>query len=291
MKAFFLALSLLAASASATAADFVAPKLTGPVVDESGVLDERETRELSALLRLLNDRGKAQFTILITNSLQDFSIEQYGIKLAEAWQLGGKKDDKGLILIVAPTERRMRLEVGYGLEGEIPDVVAKRILDDTVRPYFKAGKMNDGIAAGTLEVAKILGLTADEIASVVSNPSAYVSSQKNPDSHLYLIFFVFLLVMIRIFINVALAGVLGFLGYLVLGPIGAFIGAILGFILGTVLRTLLGDRYRWIRWMSADGRPGAGSGGSWGGGGFGGGGGGWSGGGGGFGGGGSSSNW
>ncbi len=285
-----LIFSLVLFSSFAVAADFTAPRLTGPVVDEVGVLGARESVELSALLRSLQSKGKAQFTVLITRSLQDYSIEEYGIKLADTWKLGTERGDNGLILIVAPKERKMRFEVGRGLEGELPDVVSKRILDDVIRPYFKNGDVESGIVAGVIQVSRILGMTEEEIRQTVSqsysNPPAQQRSSGSKSPGNLIVFGLFFLIG---FLGPVLLGVIcGGIGYALFSIPGGIFGFILGFFIGIIFRG--GFRRTGI----SSGRSvwwggGSGGGGSFGG--FSGGGGGWSGGGGSFGGGGSSSSW
>jgi len=163
MKFFPLFILAVLFSAPVNAEVFTAPKLTGAVVDEAGLIDRSARENLEQELRALYDSGHAQVVVLVANSLQDLDIADYGIRLAEAWKIGFKggekgKDanrDRGAILIVAPTERKMRIEVGYGLEGEIPDVVSHRILEEVIKPRFKSGKFSEGIVEGTQVLMKL----------------------------------------------------------------------------------------------------------------------------------------
>lgn len=163
MKFFPLFIIAALFTAPVQAEIFTAPKLTGAIVDEAGLIERNARENLEQELRTLYDSGHAQVVVLVTNSLQDLDIADYGIRLAEAWKIGfkgGEKGtdtnrDRGAILIVAPTERKMRIEVGYGLEGEVPDVVAHRILEEVIKPRFKSGQFSEGIVEGTQVLVKL----------------------------------------------------------------------------------------------------------------------------------------
>ena len=170
-----LPLFILGASAAdPTDSAFKAPTLTGPVVDEVGVLNQGQLSELTTELRALSESGRAQVAVLITNSLQGLDIADYGIRLAEAWKIGTKSKehlDRGVIFIVAPNDRRMRIEVGYGLEGEIPDATASQILERVVKPRFRENRMSDGISEGTHILVKLArGEGADTALPAASAP-------------------------------------------------------------------------------------------------------------------------
>lgn len=124
---------------------FEAPYLSGPVVDEVKLLSPNDAAQVDARVREIRQKTSVQMAVLIAASLQDLEIEDYAIRVADAWKLGKKGEDRGLLLVIAPNQRRMRLEVGYGIEGEIPDAVAKRILADGMAPYFKQQAYAQGI--------------------------------------------------------------------------------------------------------------------------------------------------
>lgn len=139
-------LSLAIALAPALAlADLVpVPALTGRVVDGAGVFTPEESRRLVSALEALEREYGVQMAVLTVPTLGDEPIEAFSLRVVEAWKLGKKGDDRGLLFVFVPSERKMRLEVGYGLEGTIPDAVAKRILADRVRPYFRDRRYADG---------------------------------------------------------------------------------------------------------------------------------------------------
>jgi uncharacterized protein len=118
------------------------------VTDLTGTLDTGEQAALSAKLADFEHAGGAQLAVLVLPSTRPETIEQYGIRLAETWKLGRKGVDDGVILIVAKDDHKLRIEVGYGLEGSIPDAVASRIIEETIVPAFKAGDFYQGIDAG-----------------------------------------------------------------------------------------------------------------------------------------------
>lgn len=129
-----------------------------PVVDEFGLLKPEEAAHLENFLRRFKEESGSEVSVYIPASLQGREINDFSIAAAEAWKLGRKKEDKGLLLIIAPKERKMRLEVGYGLEGVIPDAVAKRILDEELRPRFQEGRYYEGIVAGLMGAAARIGV-------------------------------------------------------------------------------------------------------------------------------------
>jgi uncharacterized protein len=136
----------------AARAEFVVPALTGPVVDQMGLLNAGDERDLDSVLRDYNAQGKAQIQVLVLSSLQDLTIEEASIKITDQWKLGAAKKDNGILFLIAPQEKKLRIEVGQGLEGALPDVIAKRIVSDTVVPYFKKGQMSAGVVAGVYEI-------------------------------------------------------------------------------------------------------------------------------------------
>lgn len=146
----WLALSLLTlpAWAVAGASNLVAiPALTSPVTDVTQTLSPQAQQSLAQKLNQLSQEKGSQIAILIVDSTQPEDIAQFGIRVAEAWKIGRDKQDDGVIIIVAKADRKMRIEVGYGLEGAIPDLVAKRIVSETMAPHFRQGDFEGGLNA------------------------------------------------------------------------------------------------------------------------------------------------
>lgn len=154
----FLAISflLLFTSLSLWAqTEFKVPALTGPVIDQVGYLTRGDRQELMQLLYDFNKRGKAQVQVLIVPDLQGQPIEQASIQITDKWQLGDKTKDNGVLFLVSANDRAMRIEVGQGLEGAIPDITAKRIIGDQVIPLFRAKRYSAGIVLGVHEILRL----------------------------------------------------------------------------------------------------------------------------------------
>ncbi|MBN1115426.1 MAG: TPM domain-containing protein [Oligoflexia bacterium] len=134
---------------------FDVPEARQWVNDYAGIVDPNVENKLNSLLRDYQSKTGTQFVVLTVDSIQDAgSIEQYSIAVAEKWKLGQKGKDNGILMLVALKERKVRIEVGYGLEGVLPDIIAGRIIRDDIIPYFKTGDFTDGIINGALLVIK-----------------------------------------------------------------------------------------------------------------------------------------
>ena len=148
LAALILGLALVWLAPQAKAAPSF-PPLTGRVVDQAQVLSAASTTELTTRLKDLEDKTGHQMVVVTLTSLQGYEIEDYGYQLGRAWQIGQKGKDDGVLLIIAPNERKVRVEVGYGLEGVLTDALSNIILQRQVLPRFKSGDMEGGIVAGT----------------------------------------------------------------------------------------------------------------------------------------------
>lgn len=133
------------------------PALTGRVTDLTATLDATQRGRLEAQLAAIERSRGAQVAVLLLPSTQPEAIEAFGIRLAEAWKIGHKGADNGVIVIVAKDDRRMRIEVGYGLEGAIPDAVAKRIIAERMTPRFAAGDFFGGLLAAVEALDRAIG--------------------------------------------------------------------------------------------------------------------------------------
>ncbi|MGC1522056.1 MAG: YgcG family protein, partial [Steroidobacteraceae bacterium] len=140
-------LALLVAAVPAGALIAV-PPLTGRVVDLTGTLSGAAVARIEAKLAAFEDKKGSQIAVLIVPSTQPEEIEQFGIRVEDAWKLGRKGVDDGAYLIVAKNDRHVRIEVGYGLEGALSDAIANRIVDETIAPHFKQGDFDGGIEEG-----------------------------------------------------------------------------------------------------------------------------------------------
>jgi len=255
------------------------PALTERVTDLTGTLSAEDRASLTASLTALEKDKGAQVAIVLLLTTQPETIEQFGIRLAEAWKIGRKGVDDGVIVIVAKDDRKMRIEVGYGLEGAIPDAIAKRIVAEQMAPRFREGDFAGGLRATVATLDKVIRGEA------LPTPLAPATrGGKDPgDALTFLLIVLFMGGAIRsmfgLFGSLAVSGVAGWLAWTVFASLGiAGIAGLLAFAL-SFIRLGRGG------WQSGGGFPGGFGGGSSGGGG------GFSGGGGGFGGGGASGNW
>src|SRR3954468_11228628 len=147
-------IALLMCWAFAALAEVAVPPLTGRVADRTGTLSSRDIAYLTQTLKNLETRNGGQVAVLIVPTTQPEPIEQYSIRVAEAWKIGRKKIDDGAILVVAKDDRKLRIEVGYGLEGALTDVTAKRIIDEVITPKFRSGDFAGGISDGVNRILR-----------------------------------------------------------------------------------------------------------------------------------------
>ena len=155
MKAIWVALLALLLGGAAQA-EVAVPPLVRRVTDLTATLDAQQTQTLEARLAAFEAKKGAQLAVLIVPSTQPETIEQFGIRVAEAWKLGRKGVDDGALLLVAKNDRTLRIEVGYGLEGVLNDATAKRIVDEIIVPHFKRGEFYPGIESGTAAMMRVV---------------------------------------------------------------------------------------------------------------------------------------
>jgi uncharacterized protein len=153
-RAAFLA--LLLCFSFAAAAEVAVPPLSGRVVDQTGTLSSGDLAALTQTLKDLQTRKGSQIAVLIVPTTDFESIEQFSIRVAEAWKIGRKKIDDGALLVVAKNDRHLRIEVGYGLEGALTDATTKRIIDEDITPKFKSGDFAGGISAGVNRMIRVI---------------------------------------------------------------------------------------------------------------------------------------
>ena len=265
------------------------PALTSAVTDQTGTLSASERQALESKLRDWEARTTNQLAVLIVPTTAPEPIEQYTLRVAEAWKIGQKGKDNGAILLVAKNDKRIRIEVGYGLEGVLTDVTSRRIIAENIAPEFSKGNFAAGINAGVDRIIEVVG--AGEPLPALT-PQRRTAPARHFDFGTMLIV---LLVAVPILGSV-LRSVFGKVGGSLLG--GGIVGAIAWFVASSLLiagvAAIIGFIVMLFSGISGRGGPGIfipSGGGGFGGGGFGGGGGGFSGGGGSFGGGGASGGW
>jgi uncharacterized protein len=139
---------LLATLTAIPAAGLDVPRLKGHVNDYAGMLSPASQRQLEALLTDFEQQESTQIVLLTVPSLEGDSLEDFSMRVAEGWKIGRAETDNGAILLIAKADRKIRIEVGYGLEGRLTDLLSGRIIRKVIAPYFKAGAFEQGIAAG-----------------------------------------------------------------------------------------------------------------------------------------------
>ena len=149
-------LALLLCWACAAFADVAVPPLSGRVVDQTGTLSSSDVASLTQTIRNFELRKGSQVAVLIVPTTAPETIEQYSLRVAEAWKIGRKKIDDGALLVVAKDDRKLRIEVGYGLEGALTDVTSKRIIDEIITPRFRSGDFAGGISAGIDRIIRVI---------------------------------------------------------------------------------------------------------------------------------------
>jgi uncharacterized protein len=177
-------------SRSFAAADLQFPDLTGRVVDDAGILSPAERQSLNETLTAHQEATGNQLVVVTLRSLQGATIEDYGYRLGRAWGIGQKGKDNGALLIVAPGERKVRIEVGYGLEGELTDAASRLIIEQIMIPAFRSGQFGPGIVAG---VGAILNVISGEPTAPSKKPASETGESFNALFPLFLLgVFVFL---------------------------------------------------------------------------------------------------
>ena len=221
-RAAFVA--LLLCFSFAAAAEVAVPPLTGRVVDQTGTLSGGDIASLQQTLRAFESRKGSQLAVLIVPTTAPESIEQYSLRVAETWKIGRKKIDDGALLVIAKDDRHLRIEVGYGLEGALNDVTAKRIIDEDITPKFKSGDFAGGISAGVDRMIRVIDgekLPAPEPAHWQSPGLSEYVNPLNP----FVLMAVFIVGAIlrstlgRLLGSVVTGGIVGFLAWLFVGSV------------------------------------------------------------------------
>ena len=258
------------------------PPLKSRVTDLTTTLSAQQRASLEQTLAEFEARKGAQLAVLIVPSTQPETIEQYAVRVEEAWKLGRKGVDDSVLLVIAKDDRRLHFEVGYGLEGVLPDAIAKRIIDNDIVPRFRDGDFYGGIRAGMDRVMRV-------VEGEKLPPPAAHGVARSTHLHPEWLFALFIFVVIGGSVLRAIFG--RFTGAGIVGAVAGFVGwALIGSLVIGIIAAFIG----FLLTLFNDGRSWAGRGGGWSSGGYGGGwsgGGGFSGGGGSSGGGGASGSW
>ncbi len=271
--AALLAFAALAVLSGAARADVPVPPVKARVTDLTGTLNAQQKAELEARIAAYEARRGSQIAVLMLPTTKPEEIEQYSIRLAEAWKIGRKGVDDGLILVVAKDDRRLRIEVGYGLEGAIPDSVAKRVIEERITPRFRDGDFYGGVRDG---VDQLIRLAEGE-----KLPPPQAAAQRHQSPPVDMVDFVFYAIMFfgiagtmlkamfgRVPGSLATGAGLGLIAWLMIGLGMALAAALIGFILSFAnIGTSRGGSWSSGSGGSWGGSSSSGSSSSWGGGG------------------------
>jgi uncharacterized protein len=155
-RARVLLLALFLCWTQAAFADTEVPELKGRVVDLTNTLNASYIDTLNQRIHSFEQRKGSQIAILIVPTTQPETIEQYSIRAAETWKIGRKKIDDGALLVIAKNDHKLRIEVGYGLEGALTDITSRRIIDEVIAPHFKEGDYAGGIGEGLTRMIGVI---------------------------------------------------------------------------------------------------------------------------------------
>ena len=184
------------------------PKLTGRVVDQANLLDAGEEAALTAKLAALEAQSQRQLVVATISDLEGYDDSDYGYRLGRAWGIGDKERNDGLLLLVAPNDRKVRIEVGYGLEGIMPDALSHRIIQDRILPAFKANNYPGGINAGVDSIVTQLQLPPEEASKIAAAAGQQRRGQSNDGSlgGLIPLIFIFFFFVLPVIMSVARGG-------------------------------------------------------------------------------------
>jgi uncharacterized protein len=175
------------------------PALSAPIVDAANILDADAKTIIENRLRDYESTSGHQVAVATIPNLEGYDIRDYGNRLFRAWALGDKTKNDGVLVLIAPTEHKVSIEVGYGLEGDLTDAMSRIIIENAMVPRFKAGDYVGGIHAGIDDIIKVVGGQGDEIVQRVNNQSATGSQDIMP-------FIIFFIIVVFILMNAARGG-------------------------------------------------------------------------------------
>jgi uncharacterized protein len=219
MWATLMALTILLIALPAMAAPTF-PALTGRVVDNANILSPAVEVSLSEKLAGLETASGHQLVVVTLPTLQGLEIEDYGYQLGRAWQIGDKTRDDGALLIVAPTERKVRIEVGYGLEGVMTDALSSVIIQSAIVPKFKAGDMEGGVVAGTDALVQQLSLPDDQAKANVAAASSQAQENRGGPPIPFIILIVVFWIIVISLRGRRRGGLASALPWIILGSLG-----------------------------------------------------------------------
>lgn len=183
-----LATALLLIASTVSAQEFAIPELTGQVVDQAEMLESGAESQLTSMLASHEQATGEQVVVVTVPDLQGRSIEEYGVELGRSWGIGQAEEDNGALLIIARDDRRIRIEVGYGLEGRLTDAQSSIIINSIITPAFRQGEFERGIVEGTTAMVQVLG--GDPLREVEPQP---VGERDKPPVGIFILLFFILM--------------------------------------------------------------------------------------------------
>jgi uncharacterized protein len=237
-------LALLVCWACSALALVAVPPLSGRVVDQTGTLAAGDIASLAQTLKDLETRKGSQIAVLIVPTTDGEAIEPFSLRVAEAWKIGRKKIDDGALLVIAKNDRRLRIEVGYGLEGALTDVTTKRIIDEDITPKFKAGDFAGGVSAGVSRMIRVIDGEKLPEPEPPHWQNRGLLGDVDPFNPFILVFVVIVggalrTVLGRLVGSLATGGFVGFLAWLLVGDIGAAaVAGVAGFLIAAFIDLL-----------------------------------------------------
>lgn len=194
-----IVLSIMVPTLPAAAQNF--PALTGRVVDQANLLDPAQEAAITAKLEALEANSNRQLVVATISDLEDYDIADYGYQLGRTWGIGQDGDgeaekDNGMLLLVAPNDRKVRIEVGYGLEGIMTDALSSLIIQNDILPQFREGNMPAGIDAGVDRISAHLALPEEEARAVAAQAISQQRKQASDGEDGLVIFWIVVMVVI-----------------------------------------------------------------------------------------------
>jgi uncharacterized protein len=244
-------LALLMCWAFAAMAEIAVPPLSGRVVDQTGTLSSAEIDSLTQRLKNLEARKGSQIAVLMVPTTAPEGIEQYSIRVAEAWKIGRKKIDDGALLVIAKNDRKLRIEVGYGLEGALNDATAARIIEEVITPRFRSGDFAGGVSAGVDRIIRVID--GEALPAPAPRQSSGSSSSFDPFNP----FVLFALLVVGAIMRTTLGRLLGSVAT------GGVVAALAWFIAGSLAASIIAGVIVFIFTMFADSIAWTGGGGSY----------------------------
>lgn len=203
-------LGWLGAASAVQAKEFVVPPLRAAVTDQAGMLSPATRNKLEESLQRFRDQGGAQIAVLTLPNLSGLTIEEASIRIVDEWKLGSSEKDDGILLLLAKQERKVRIEVGQGLEGNLPDAYAKRVIDEGITPLFKQGDIDGGVLVGVYQIAQRTNPEIDMKGLLEGRTQPRRNQQRQEGGSPWLSLFIFFII---VPLNLMRMGLFGSSGY------------------------------------------------------------------------------